>query len=346
MIQNHRLIVLLSLLIINQVNAQTLISDSALNIGFRPNRYDTAWNVARIEPGGGRGSETMINGKIKFDTLPSLVNNQIRQLTSISIKKAFNPVFSPDDKMIAFGYGWRKIAIVDPNGGHFKQICEECFRPQWLSNEWIIYYKDFKYLYKKNVFTDEEIQLTKEQFPNSDYKLSPDKKWLAYTDFNLKAMSDTDRLGHTIVYSAMDGAGNNLCLLSIDAQTSKFVTSLRTYVDQPCWTPDGDTVLFYIEGQKYYATNLNDNTVRYYPYNALPNISLSDYSKIVHGVFPYSRNCQIIEIDRSNMTPKRILAQNSCRYRDLIFSHDLRYLLFSKTDRYNGDYSLWIEEIK
>ena len=204
-----------------------------MNIGFNPNRNDTAWNVARILPGGGRGSETTINGKIKLDTLPSLVNNQIRQLTPIPDKIVFNPVFSPNDKMIAFGYGWRKIGVVDPNGGHFKQICEESFRPQWLSNEWIIYYKDFKYLYKKNVLTDEEIQLTKEQFPNTDFKLSPDKKWIAYTDFNLKAMSEIDNRGHTIVYSGMDGMGDNLCLLSIDKQTSKFVTNLRKFVNHP-----------------------------------------------------------------------------------------------------------------
>ena len=45
------------------------------------------------------------------------------------------------------------------------------------------------------------------------------------------------------------------------------------------------------------------------------------------------------------LKPVRILVNEISRYRDIYFSHNKKYLIYSKTDRKYGDYSLWIKEL-
>jgi len=249
---------------------------------------------------GERMERTNIHVDINLDSLP-ISKMELNQKLTDSCGYVLNPVFSYNDKRIAFQYGFRKIGIVNTDGTNFKQICDECLYPEWLNNDWIMYCKDFEHIYKKNIHSDEEVRITREPYRYDDFQLSPDKKWIAYQSSEMWPSQDS--LGNQIFYASMNGQGQNLCVMSMDGKEKKFFKKEWTYYSTPYWTKHSDSIFFYISDQKYVATNLNTHEINYSPYKGLNNMSLSDHQKVIDGTFPFIYHCQVLEIDKNSLKP-------------------------------------------
>jgi hypothetical protein len=292
---------------------------------------------------GGRIEGTHINTDYKIDNLPFAEEKSIVKIPE-NIKHFSNPMFSSDDKFIAFAYGYNKVGLVRNDGSGFNQICDSCQSPIWMSNEWILFSRNDRYLYKKKIYTNEEVRLTHKPIWTNDFKVSPNGKWIAYT--SMEVYPNVDSLGKPILYASVNGQGINLCLIAMDGNTKKYITKVWKNVHHPIWTANSDTILFYIEDQKYFATGLNTDSIHYSQYTLLPKLNLWDYEKVVNGVFPYKSNCQLLEISANNMLPTRILVSEIGRYGNICISHNLKYFVFSKLDLIHNPINTWIIEVK
>lgn len=288
--------------------------------------------------------KTIINtNNINLDSLPEIQSSENRKLTTLNENES-NPKFSVNDEIIAFQFGFRKIGIISIHGDQFQQICDECLYPQWLDDNWLVYFKDFEHIYKKNIKTGEEIRITEKPYRYDDFQLSPDKKWIIYQSSEM--WPTQDGLGNPILYSSIDGQGQNLCMISINGKVMKFFDKDWKYYYKPTWTSNGDTLYFYISAKKYIATNFSTDIIKYCETDLLKNLSLWEYEKIKNGTFPFSQNCQILDINAKTLTPIRFLIKERGRYREEYFSHNKEYLVYSKTENKHGNYSLWIMKIK
>jgi hypothetical protein len=288
--------------------------------------------------------KTFINvNNIDLDSLPEIKNIENRKLTSLNENES-NPVFSENDEMIAFQYGFRKIGIISIHGDQFQQICDECLYPQWLDDNWLVYFKDFEHIYKNNIDTGEELRITENPYRYDNYQMSPDKKWIVYQSSEMWPRRDS--IGNPILYASINGQGQNLCLISLDGKNKKYFDKAWKYYYKPTWTPNSDTIYFYISAKKYFATHFSNDIIKFYECSTLQNLSLWEYEKINNGSFPFIYNCQILDIDANSLIPIRFLIKERGRYRDIYFSHNKKYLVYSKTDKKHGDYSIWIKKIK
>jgi len=190
----------------------------------------------------------------------------------------------------------------------------------------------------------EEVRFTREPYRYDDFQLSPDKKWIAYQSSEMWPSQDS--LGNQMFYASINGQGQNLCVMSMDGKEKKFFKKAWTYYSIPYWTEHSDSIFFYISDQKYVATNLNTHEIDYSPYHGLNNMSLSDHQKVIDGTFPFIYHCQVFEVDKSSLKPIKVLINDLGRYRDVYFSHNKRYLIYSKAESKHGIYSLWIKTIK
>ena len=287
---------------------------------------------------------TLINtNNVNFDTLSEIQCFENRKLTSLHINES-NPVFSENDELIAFQYGFRKIGVISTRGDHYQEICNECLYPQWLDNNWLIYFKDFDHIYKKNITTGEEIRITENPYRYDHYQLSPNKKWIIYQSSEMWPTHDS--LGNPILRMSINGQGSNLCMISIDGTVKKYFDKDWKNFYKPTWSPNGDTVYFNISAKKYIATDFSPDIIKFSECNSLQNLNLWEYEKINQGSFPYSYHCQILDINANTLIPIRFLIKERGRYRDIYFSHNKKYLVYSKTNKRYGDYSLWIMKLK
>ena len=292
---------------------------------------------------GGKIERTTINSDLNIDSLPIVREEFNKKLIPFNELES-NPVFSDNDNRIAFQYGFRKIGIINSDGSDFKEICEECLYPQWLDDDWIMYFKDFEHIYKKNIHTNIEIRITKEPYGYDNFQLSPNKKLILYQ--SIEMWPTYDSLGNQIFYASTNGQGQNLCIMSIDGQEKRFFKKEWTSYNNPYWTSNSDSVIFYISGKKYVATNLSDSIIDFSEFNEQGNLSLIDDKKVLNGSFPFIYHGQVLEIDKNSLTPIRILINDIGRYKDVWFSHNKDYLIYSKTKKKYGDYSIWIKKMR
>lgn len=286
--------------------------------------------------------DTHLKINYNLDTLPVINKSIIRKLMPVGIT---NPVFSLNDKFIAFSYSNEKIGVENIDGSAFKTICISCFSPQWISNDCIAYQSKNGNIFKTNIITNIVTPLTNTApFPLFGFKISPDNKWIAYT-------SDHDYSNGKKIMQPYEGEQwTTLSLQSIDGKIKKFINNygdkVWNHYNYIFWTPNSDTLLFYISNEKYYATGLKKDMINSYKYTLLPNLSFWDYDKIINNVFPYhSNSCQILEVDKNKMLPTKILVNESDRYGYLRLAHNLKYLIFSKADS-SGHDIFWIKEIE
>jgi len=176
------------------------------------------------------------------------------QLNEFNDERENNPVVSKNNKWIAFEYGFRKIGLVNINGNNFKHICDECLYPEWIDNEWIAYFKDFEHIYKKNIYSNDEIRITKQPYRYDNFKISPDLKWIAY--ISSEVWPQKDSLGNPILRIALYGEDNDLCLLSLENGEKKFITKVWENVGGAFWSSTGDSLFFYISNKKQIAVDL------------------------------------------------------------------------------------------
>ena len=325
----------------NEQNYETVLIN-ALNGKVMTDTHSGYFTMHMTE--GEQVERTIINvNNINIDSLPAIQSSENRKLTSLNENES-NPKFSDSNEMIAFQYGLSKIGIISVQGGQFQQICDECLNPQWFDNEWIVYFKDFEHIYKKNIKTREEIRITKEPYRYDLYQLSPDKKWIIYPSSEMWPAKDS--LGRPILYASINGQGENLCMISIDGKVKKYFDKDWAYYYKPTWTPNNDSVFFYISAKKYLATDFSTDIIKFSETKLLQNLSLWEFEKITKGSFPFRHNCQILDINANTLSPIRFLIKERGRYRDLNFSNNKEYLVYSKTDKKYGDYSLWIMKIK
>ncbi len=295
---------------------------------------------------GGQSKKTEIIYSENWDSIPKKKSIKIPyQLSTFSIGRECNLTISPNNQLIAFQHGRRKIGIVNITGQGFENICDDCMYPQWLNNNWIAYLNNNNQIVKKNIKTRKEKIIT-EIGSFNDYQFSSDNKWIAYTSSEVWNIQKNDSLGFPIIHAFIDGQGQNLCLLSMDGKIKKYITKVKNYVNTPCWSEQGDTLFFNIESTAYFATNLEDDTIKYFPIKKLNSISLTDYRSLEKGLFLIKRNCKIYAIDNNTLTPKYLLSEKPGRYGDLLFTHDLKYLIFTKQDFKNSDKKLWIQKLE
>jgi hypothetical protein len=290
-----------------------------------------------------RLERTIINSDFNSDSLPK-INGGLTKMLAESVLNISNPIFSDNDKKIVFQYGYMKIGIVNIDGTGFKGICDECMNPMWLNDDWVIYIKGFDHIYKKNIKSNTEIRITNKSYRFMNFKISPNRKWFVYQSSEMWPSNDS--LGNQILYSSINGEGQNLCLLSIDGKEKKFFHKEWMYYYNPCWTSQSDSIFFYILDQKYLAANLNDSIINYSKFYTLQNISLNDNEKVINGTFPIVLNCQILEINKKLLKPTRILVNEIGRYRDVYYSHNMEHIIYLKREREIDEYKLWIKSIK
>jgi hypothetical protein len=284
---------------------------------------------------------TQISYNYKFDTLKVIKGEEEQKIQEL--ERIYSVSFSPNDKFLLISYDFRKIGVLNIKSHVFHQICSECLDPFWLSNDLIVYEKEFKYLCKYNLRTKQEYKVIDTIFNNQDYRISPNGKWIAYTSY--EDWQKNDKPGQIIIRQSMNGQGSNLHLMTMDGKVNKFVTKLWQYVNHPTWSKNSDTILFYIDDKKYYTTDITDDSMNYFPYNKFPNINLWDYNKIVSGYFPYKVNCNIVEINAKTMLPERVLVNKIKRYDNMCFSDDLKYLVFTTSDISKSKTFLWLKRI-
>ena len=312
------------------VNAQngTLIKDE--NISSMSMQADFGRKVDR----------TTINTDFDFDKLLK-ATDATNKLTDLE-ENMSNPVFSDNDEWIAFEYGFRQIGIIRKDGSGFKEVCNECLYPKWLTNDTLLYFKNSEHICKKGIYSDIETRLTDTPYGYEDFQLSPDKKWILYDSCDMWPTMDS--LGNIIGYGPY-GKWSNLCLLSTDGHQKKYS---KKHADSDYgfkWTAHSDSILFYMSGKKYVATHLDQPVVDYSDYDLVPDMSLTDYAKVIGGTFPFSYQCQLLEIDSKSLLPVRVLVNEAGRYKDCYFSHDKKYLIYLKTDKRFGKNSLWIKQL-
>lgn len=259
--------------------------------------------------------------------------NKVYKLNAFDKKVDCQPVVSPNNKRIAFQYEYNKIGIVTINGQGFQQICNECRNPQWIGNNWIAYFKGQDRIYKKNIKTNEEKLIATIPGMNDQSQISPDFKWIAYTSEEIwdTPKPKKDCLGRIpFKINFIDGQGQELCLVSTDGKKKKFITKSGRYGNTPCWSAKSDTLYFYIDKSKYFATNLNNDTIMYSPLHNPNTISLFDYRKVVDGIFPFKVGCKIVGIDLHTCKPKYILLDEAGKYDNMVLSNRLKYLVYTK----------------
>lgn len=297
-----------------------------------------------IESGYRFFEQTVIKLPRNFDSIPiKVIKNKPYKLTNINEGNESSPVISDNNKMIAFQFGIRKIGIINIKGRGFQEICDECYNPYWIDNNWIAYFKDY-HIYKLNINTGEEIRITKKPIYSIEFQISPDFKWIAYTSEEVWPKKDS--LGRIIFYSFWNGEGYELCLASINGEDRKFITKTGKYVHTPCWSTTGDSIFFYIENDKHFATNLDNDTITYSPLKGLDSIALEDYKKIVNNIFPYKKDCQVFGIDFKSRQPTSILIEERGRYNNLTLSNNLEYFIYSKKDCKRCDDKIWIFKLE
>lgn len=297
----------------------------------------------QIQIGGIPIERTQINSDIIIDSLPIVKGSYNRKLTGLNENES-NPVFSDNDKRIAFQYGFRKIGIINTDGSEFKVINGECLYPQWLNDDWIVYFKDFEHIYKKEINSDIEVRITDSPYRYDKFQLSPNKQWILYQSSEMWPIQD--KFGNQIMYATTDaGEGQNLCIMSIDGKVKRFLKKEWICYFNPIWTMKGDSILFYISNEKYCTTDLDQKEIGYSRFELLKGVSLTDYGKAIKGTFPLIYHGQILEIDLNTLKPIRILIDKIGRYKDAYFSHNKEYLIYSKTNMKNGEYKIWLKRL-
>ncbi len=169
---------------------------------------------------------------------------------------------------------------------------------------------------------------------NDQFQISPDFKWIAYTSEEIwdTPKPKKDSLGRiTFKINFTDGQGQELCLVSTDGNKKKFITKSGRYINTPCWSAKSDTLFFYIDKAKCFATNLNNDTIMYSPVHHPNTISLFDYRKVVDGIFPIRVGCKVVGIDLHTCKPKYILLDEAGTYYNMVLSNRLKYLVYTKS---------------
>jgi hypothetical protein len=315
---------------------------------------------ARWSTEGTLREKTELNNSVKIHDIPiSKSTNAHYRLTTLDNENESNPSISEDNKWVAFQYGFKKIGIVKIDGSVFKHFCEECVNPQWLDRNWVLYSYDFKHIYKQNIYTSEKVKITKELCRYDDFKVSPDHKWIIYTNTEfVKTKSPKEAaennsggkqnvVGHTegelSVIDYWEAEFKDIWFFKIDEpEKIKKIPMRHGQAYMPCWSKNSDSLLFYIKDKKYFATNLANDSILYYPLTSLTNLALQDYEKIRKGIFPYNFDCKVSIVDAVSLMPKNILINAYGNYDDMILSDDLKYIVFSKQDRIGSNKVLWV----
>lgn len=294
---------------------------------------------------GGQSKRTKIRNYENLNDIPlKKIDKKPYPLMTPNIGRECNPDVSPNNQCIAFQYENRKIGIININGQEFENICHDCIYPQWIDDVWVAYLNGNNQIVKKNIKTQKEYVITgKGTFNN--YQISPDNKWIAYTSSEVWYTQKKDSFELPVIIASVNGQELDLCLLSMDGKTKKYITKINKYVNSPCWSENGDTLFFNIEHTTYFATHLEKDTINYLPIKEIDSISLTDYRKSVKGLFPIKYKCKIYAIDKNSLMPKYLLNENPGRYGDLLFTHDLKYLIFTKQDFKNSDKEWWIQKL-
>jgi Tol biopolymer transport system component len=291
--------------------------------------------------------KTNINLQTNIDSLPIKASgNKPYKLANMDKEYENDPIIAPDNKTIAFHYGYKTIGTININGSGFEKICDECSFPQWIDKDWIAYLKDFKFIYKKNINTHEEIQVTANLIGHTKFQISPDFKWIAYMSNEIWYNPKPDSLGRITLHA--NDYGLELCLQSVDGKKKKFVTKTGEYVNSPCWSANGDSLFFYIDKKAYMVTDLNADSITYSHSTRknLDKIALSDFRKVVKGVFPLKVNCKVLEIDANSLQPKCILIDKPGRYDNLVLSYDLKYLIYTNRECKDCEPKLWVLKLE
>lgn len=292
-------------------------------IGSRPRIYDEFTIDINQKP------------VLKLESKPYL-------LTNFDSERESNVTIS-NKNIIAFSYGFRKIGIINIDGSGFKQICQESLYPQWVNDEVIAYFKDFEHIYEFNINTQKETKITTEAYRYDVFCISPDNKWLAYLKDAPHMQYDNE--GHAIgsFQTCTSPREFDLWIMNISNPTiQKKINSESADIYDPIWSEKGDSLLFYNGDSKYFVTNLETNKFTCSKLDRLYDIKLTNYKKMKNSLFPVIKDCKILAADYNKFSVANILVNERGRYSECIFSNDIQYLIYTKSEKKAGDTKIWI----
>lgn len=259
------------------------------------------------------------------------------KLTDFESERESNITISDKD-IIAFSYGFRKIGIINIDGSGFKHICDESLYPQWVNNDVIAYFKDFEHVYEYNINTLKETRITNEAYRYDIFTVSPDNKWLAYLKDAPHIEYDSNGNAIGDVQTCTSPREYDLWIMDISNPTNqKKINTVSADIYDPIWSVSGDSLLFYIGDNKYFATNLEQDKITCSQLDRLPDIKLTNYKKMKDGLFPVIKDCKIVSADYNKRSVENILVNERGRYNECIFSNDRKYLIYTKRDKKVGD---------
>ena len=251
-----------------------------------------------------------------------------------------------DKNQLVFAYGFRKIGIINLDGSGFKQICEECLYPQWINNDVVSYFKDFEHVYESDINSLTQTRITNEELRYDGYTISPDNRWLAYLKDNPHPEYDSE--GNVMPNSQTCGDPREYDLWIMDILNptiQKKVNRVSADIYDPTWSEKGDSLLFYNGDHKYFATDLEKDSITCTQLDRLSDIKLTNYKKMKNGIFPVIKDCKIVEADYSKRAVKDILINERGRYSECVLSNDQKYLIYTKSDKKLGDTKIWVLDL-
>lgn len=186
-----------------------------------------------------------------------------------------SPSYASDGKTILYwkergndhqGFAWTEdagIYVMESSGKNPKQIGKAVSKPNWSKDGQWIYYERGNDLWKMNMLGYEEQKVISSTYANN-YSLSPDNRWVAFTDL------------HKVYVAAFPETGKSLDLGagSRNIPVAQFAKDAGINLH---WSADGKT-LHWTLGDEYFSKKLNERFL------FLPEAADSLEALPVHGV--------------------------------------------------------------
>lgn len=254
--------------------------------------------------------------------LPLNLSGSIQLLPDFADKFS-DPIFSPDSKWIAFGYGNKSIAITSLDGREYHKVCDNCLYPNWTEKpNTLVYEKDYRAINEYNAVTNETKVLIDDGCRLSDFMYCPAGEWVSYIK-PVQRISDDPN----VVYASFEGGDYQLFVRSLITGKEKQVTS-EGNVNRPVWKLAGDTIFFYIQSQAYFATNFNAPQSEYGITKYLDSYNINDYAHAVNNQFLVKHDCQLFLVNSLTRKPIKYILKKPGRYSDYSISGDGKYVVY------------------
>jgi class 3 adenylate cyclase/Tol biopolymer transport system component len=254
---------------------------------------------------------------------------------------AYGPVFSPDNKWVAFGQSQKLMKIAVPDGTPVQMAETGDFRDAvWLNNDEIIYTTNNNFFKISSRSNEPQILSSRDSTGSillsyaSGIDLTPDNKHLLYSDFRTNIYSlNLSTLKHNLVYANGGGSpkyiesghlafsrSNNLFAVPFDYKSmstlgieNQVLNGIRTERSgqQLCYSQDGMAI--YIEGSYYqralftWIDDEGNTTPLNIPPNSYGSFDISpDGNYLAVSMLPAKEHINVFDLKTGRITPIRV----------------------------------------